>query len=38
MTKRERLEAVIRGDINEKLIESCKKELEKLKARADKVA
>lgn len=38
MTRRERLEAVIRGDINEKLIESCKEELEKLKARVDKVA
>lgn len=30
MTKRERLEMVIRGEINEELIEDCKRELEKL--------
>ena len=32
MTRRERLEMVIRGEINEKLIEDCKRELEKLDA------
>ena len=32
MTRRERLEMVIRGEINEELIEDCKKELEKLDA------
>lgn len=30
MTKRERLEMVIRGEINEELIADCKRELEKL--------
>jgi hypothetical protein len=30
MTRRERLEMVIRGEINEELIEDCKRELEKL--------
>ena len=30
MTRRERLEMVIRGEINEELIEDCRKELEKL--------
>ena len=32
MTRRERLEMIIRGEINEELIEECKKELEKLDA------
>lgn len=32
MTRRERLEMVIRGEINEKLIADCRKELEKLDA------
>lgn len=32
MTRRERLEMVIRGKINEELIADCKKELEKLNA------
>ena len=32
MTKRERLEMIIRGEINEELIEDCKRELEKLDA------
>ena len=32
MTRRERLEMVIRGEISEELIEDCKKELEKLDA------
>ena len=32
MTRRERLEMVIRGEINEELIEECKRELEKLDA------
>ena len=35
MTRRERLEMVIRGEINEELIEDCKKELEKLNAHRD---
>ena len=30
MTRRERLEMVIKGEINEELIEDCKRELEKL--------
>ena len=30
MTRRERLEMVIRGEINDELIEECKRELEKL--------
>ena len=30
MTRRERLEMVIKGEINEELIKDCKKELEKL--------
>ena len=30
MTRRERLEMVIKGEINEELIEDCRKELEKL--------
>ena len=30
MTRRERLEMIIRGEINEELIEDCKRELEKL--------
>lgn len=30
MTRRERLEMVIKGEINEELIEECKRELEKL--------
>ena len=34
MTRRERLEAVIRGEISEELIESCKEELAKLNERA----
>ena len=37
MTRRERLEMVIRGEINEELIEECKVELEKLKAQGAKV-
>ena len=32
MTRRERLEMVIRGEINEELIADCRKELEKLNA------
>lgn len=32
MTRRERLEMVIKGEINEELIEDCKRELEKLDA------
>lgn len=32
MTRRERLELVIKGEINEELIEDCRKELEKLDA------
>lgn len=32
MTRRERLELVIKGEINEELIEDCKRELEKLDA------
>ena len=32
MTRRERLEMVIRGEINEELIADCKRELEKLDA------
>jgi hypothetical protein len=32
MTRRERLEMVIRGEINEELIADCRKELEKLDA------
>ena len=32
MTRRERLEMVIRGEINDELIEDCRKELEKLDA------
>lgn len=34
MTRRERLEAVIRGEISEELIESCREELAKLDERA----
>lgn len=33
MTRRERLEMVIRGEISEELIEDCKRELEKLNER-----
>ena len=32
MTRRERLEMVIRGEINEELVADCKRELEKLNA------
>ena len=32
MTRRQRLEAVIRGEITEELVESCKEELKKLDA------
>ena len=32
MTRRERLEMVIKGEINEELIEDCRRELEKLDA------
>ena len=32
MTRRERLEMIIRGEINEELIEDCKRELKKLDA------
>ena len=35
MTRRERLELVIKGEINEELIEDCKRELEKLNAHRD---
>ena len=35
MTRRERLELVIKGEINAELIEDCKKELEKLNAHRD---
>ena len=35
MTRRERLELVIRGEINTELIEDCKRELEKLNAHRD---
>ena len=34
MTRKERLEAVIHGEISEELIEECKKELKKLNAQA----
>ena len=34
MTRRERLEAVIRGEISEELIESCREELAKLDERS----
>lgn len=34
MTKRERLEAVIRGEITEELVESCREELKKLDERS----
>lgn len=36
MTKRERLEMVISGTINDELIEDCKRELEKLDRAAEK--
>lgn len=36
MTRRERLEAVINGNITEELIESCKEELKKLNERGAK--
>ena len=36
MTRRQRLEAVINGEITEELIADCKVELEKLKADAEK--
>ena len=35
MTRRERLELVIKGEINAELIEDCKRELEKLNAHRD---
>ena len=35
MTRRERLELVIKGEINEELIEDCRRELEKLNAHRD---
>lgn len=35
MTRRERLELVIKGEINKELIEDCKRELEKLNAHRD---
>ena len=35
MTRRERLELIIKGEINEELIEDCKRELEKLNAHRD---
>ena len=35
MTRRERLELVIKGEINEELIKNCKRELEKLNAHRD---
>lgn len=38
MTRRERLEAVIAGNITEELIESCKEELSKLDERASEDA
>ena len=37
MTRRQRLEMVIRGELNEELIEDCKKELEKLDAKLGEV-
>lgn len=37
MTRRERLEAVISGNITEELIDECKRELEKLNAQGAKV-
>ena len=36
MTRRQRLEAVIRGEITEELVESCKEELKKLNAEGAK--
>lgn len=36
MTRRERLEMVIRGEITEELVEECKRELEKLNAQGAK--
>ena len=38
MTRRQRLEMVIRGEINEELIEDCKRELEKLDKKLNEVA
>ena len=37
MTRRERLEMVIRGEITEELVEDCKRELEKLDAKLGEV-
>lgn len=37
MTRRQRLEAVISGNISEELIEDCKRELEKLNAQGARV-
>lgn len=37
MTRRERLEAVIRGEISEELVSSCREELKKLDERSAKV-
>ena len=37
MTRRQRLEMVIRGEINEELIADCKRELEKLDAKLGEV-
>ena len=37
MTRRQRLEMVIRGELNEELIEDCKRELEKLDAKLGEV-
>lgn len=38
MTRRQRLEMVIRGEISEELIEDCKRELEKLDAKLSVIA
>lgn len=38
MTRRQRLEMVIRGEISEELIEDCKRELEKLDKKLNEVA
>ncbi len=38
MTRRQRLEMVIRGEISEELVEDCKRELEKLDAKLVSIA
>ena len=37
MTRRQRLEMVIRGELNEELVEDCKRELEKLDSKLGEV-